>query len=560
MPQTTLDQMLPAEIFNSVKNPRTFPFGELVPEEEGVEGATPPKEEVTHEDGAKEVKDEVDVDPHKEFLDLLTKTIRQIMITDLDNDLRIVLAEINKYFEERGAKGPTPGDAPNADPAETPDVSTEEPAAGETQVPVEGDLQEQEEAALLETAPVAAAAAETAQQEVAVAKQQQIEAVKTEEAESPTGEPAAPPTAAEESKLEAKDSVLVMAEFVINRYVVPRLVPLLYAESQSSNEQHGVILVAEALRHLARLTPFKQDESEGFMEFVNPWIKEHAKPLAEWLIKQATMKVEPEKLASPGLPEKEDALVTLVHTGLSIHPDVLVQATESAVPGPYKRLSEIFTNVFKYIGDKYRVYPAVELSKLSGHLKEFKKHYFSVLPHAIYYYGDVRAGPSNYRDTALFLDDADSFEESIRGRFGFDKKVKIQWDVKEIKMSFAVSDDSAKLASTKIKNFKKSFPDTDDGAGMRCFTIEPMDGKLYVMCGRESMALTVFCGIASNAGLLKGKEANEEYWMCMSEKTKWRYEFQDMREKNEDLVKHMEEFHSEKEGAGNEDKVSAPAL
>jgi len=313
--------------------------------------------------------------------------------------------------------------------------------------------------------------------------------------------------------------------------VVPRLVPLLYAEAQSDNEQHGVILVAEALRHLARLVPFKNDESEGYMQFVNPWIKQHAKPLAEWLIKQATMKVEKEKQESPGLPEKEDALVTLVHTGLTIHPEVLIQATESAVPGPFKRLAEIFTTVFDFISDKYHIYPAVELSKMSGHLKEFKKHFFCVLPHAIYYYGDVRAGPANYKDSALFLDDADSFEESIRGRFGFNKKVKLHWDVKDVKTSFGVPEDSAKIATKKIKNFKKSFPDTTDGSGVFCFTIEPMDGKMYVMCGRESMALTVYCGIASNAGLLKGKEANQEHWMCMGEKSKWKYEFQDMREK-----------------------------
>jgi len=194
-----------------------------------------------------------------------------------------------------------------------------------------------------------------------------------QESKESDGKPIPPPNPEAEEKLEAKDSVLVMAEFVINRYIVPRLVPLLYAEAQTKNEQHGIILVAEALRHLARLELFKKEGKEGFMDFTNNWIKENSKPLAEWLIKQATMKVDGETGKVPGLPEKEDALVTLVHTGLSIHPDVLIQATESAIPGPFKRLSEVFTSVFDFIGAKYHVYPAVELAKMSGHLKDFKK-------------------------------------------------------------------------------------------------------------------------------------------------------------------------------------------
>jgi len=172
---------------------------------------------------------------------------------------------------------------------------------------------------------------------------------------------------------------------------------------------------------------------------------------------------------------------------------------------------------------------------MSGHLKEFKKHYINVFPHSICMYGDVRAGPANYKDSALFLDDADSFEESLRGRFGFNNKVKLSWDVKEVKSSFAITADAAKVASTKIKNFKKGFTDTTDGSGVFCFTIEPLDGKVYIMCGRESMALTVYCGIAYNAGLMTKPDPNTPFWMCLAEKNRWNYEYQDLKEKSNDL-------------------------
>jgi len=318
------------------------------------------------------------------------------------------------------------------------------------------------------------------------------------------------------------------------------LVPLLYAESQTSNEQRGIILVAEALRRLARLELFKNDGEEGFMTFANDWIKQNAKPLAEWLIKEATMKVDGEPTSSPGLPEKEDALVTLVHTGLMIHPDVLIQATESSSPGPFKRLSEVFTAVFDFIGPKYHAYPTAELAKMSGHLKQFKKHLINVNPHSLCMYGDARAGPGNYKDSALFLDDADNFEETLRGRFGLNDKVKLAWDVKDIKTSFAVTADAAKVASKRIKEFKKTFEVTD-GSGVFCFSVEPMDGKLYILCGRESMALSVYCGIAYNAGLMAKANKNTPYWMCLAEKTRWNYQYQELKDLSDDLKTEIEE-------------------
>jgi len=159
----------------------------------------------------------------------------------------------------------------------------------------------------------------------------------------------------------------------------------------------------------------------------------------------------------------------------------------------------------------------------------------SVNPHSVCMYGDVRAGPANYKDSSIFLDDADSFEETLRGRFGFNNKVKLNWDVKEVKSSFAISVDAAAVATTKIKDYKKAFPDTADGSGVFCFTVEPLDGKVYIMCGRESMALTVYCGMAYNAGLMSKSDPNTPFWMCLAEKSRRNYEYQDLREKSNDL-------------------------
>jgi hypothetical protein len=288
--------------------------------------------------------------------------------------------------------------------------------------------------------------------------------------------------------MEAKDSVMVMAEFVISRYIVTRLIPLLYAESKSINEQYGVVLVAESLRHLARLQPFKAgDASEGFMVFVNPWIEEHAGAIAEWLVKQSAMKVEPAQEVIPNDLEKDDALVTLTHMGLEIQPDVLLASTPESDPAPLARLGVLVTSLFTVFKEKYYIYPMVDLAKMSGRMKVFKTHLFNVLPHGIYYYGDDRYGKKNYPEvTKLFPHNGPIYQELLRGRFGFDKKVKLSYDVKNLG-----DVPGGVVATRKIMAYKKSFP-TADGSGMFCFTVQPLDGKLYVFCARESLAAKVF--------------------------------------------------------------------
>jgi len=260
---------------------------------------------------------------------------------------------------------------------------------------------------------------------------------------------------------------------------------------------------------------------------VNPWMEEHYKEVAEWLVKQSAMKVEPEAEVIPNDQEKEDALITLAHSGIDIQPDVLLSSTPDSDPAPLARLGELITNLFEFFKDKYHVYPKTDLMKMSGKLKLFKTHLFTVLPHGIYYYGDDRFGKKNFPETlTLFPHDGPIFQEMLRGRFGFDKKVKLAWDVKNLG-----SQSGGAEATKKLMDLKRSFDDPKDGPGIFCFTVQPLDGKVYVFCAREAPALNVYCGIAQNAGLLKSKDSSDTYWMCVPEKIKWNYTYQEEKEK-----------------------------